>query len=155
MTVLAAVPAPAPPGVMNERAADYVAAFQAFWSAPSADKLATLLHDDALLVHPLGKTVRGMVEARAWMESLLAFVPDLHAVVQRWSASGDTLFIEFRMQASVAGQTVAWSAVDRITLEAGLARERVSYFDAWPLVTTLLRRPAVWPLLLPRALRKR
>jgi ketosteroid isomerase-like protein len=135
----------------HDEAAHFVATFQTFWSAPSADKLSTICSPEVVLVHPLGKPLHGMSEARAWMDDLLRSVPDLRAVVERWSASGDSIFIEFRMQGSVAGQSVSWRAVDRITLEAGLARERISYFDAWPLLSAQLRRPSVWWLLWQRA----
>ena len=78
---------------------------------------------------------------------MLGAVPDLRAVVDRWSADGDAVFIEFRLRGTIGRRVVEWPAVDRFTLRGDLAIERVSYFDGLPLLGRLLRSPRVlWRL---------
>jgi hypothetical protein len=76
---------------------------------------------------------------------LFAWLPDLTAVVDRWSGQGDTLFVELRLRATLSGRPVEWAAVDRFTLRGRLAIERVSYFNAVPLLLRVLSTPSSWP----------
>jgi len=51
---------------------------------------------------------------------------------------------EFTLSGTYGGKPIAWDAVDRFTFTDGLIAERVSYFDATPLVLTLVGRPRGW-----------
>jgi hypothetical protein len=80
---------------------------------------------------------------------VLSAIPDARAEVDRWSASGDAVFIEFRLTGTIGGQRLEWSAVDRFLLNSdNRSRERVSYFDPMPLVLAGLRSPRGWGQLL-------
>jgi hypothetical protein len=54
------------------------------------------------------------------------------------------VFIAFTLSGTYGGRPIAWNAVDRFTFSDGLIAERVSYFDAFPLVFKLLGRPRGW-----------
>ena len=123
--------------------ADFVARFAAFWRAPSVAGLDTLLAEDVRLVAPLTPTTRGLVAGKRAFAGILELTPDLSAEIHRWGAIEEGVLIEFTLSGSSAGVPISWTAVDRIALrEDGLASERVSYFDATPLVLSILRHPA-------------
>ena len=70
-------------------------------------------------------------------------------MVHRWSESDDgAIFIEFTLRGTFGGRELSWSATDRFVLVHGLIAERVSYFDAAPLVLTMTARPRGWRRLL-------
>jgi hypothetical protein len=47
-----------------------------------------------------------------------------------------------------------WTVVDRIQIEDGLIRERISYFDSLPLMFGALTRPSLWWSLVRQQLRR-
>lgn len=118
--------------------------FRALWDAPTADGLAAMLQPDVRLVQPASPTVVGRENARQMFHALLSWLPDLRGEVNSWSGSGDLLFIEFRLMATVGGRRVEWPVVDRLRLRNGLVQERVSYFDPSALVGAVLRHPSTW-----------
>ncbi|MGH7818766.1 MAG: nuclear transport factor 2 family protein [Candidatus Binatia bacterium] len=137
-------PPHAPPPV-ERTAAGFVEAFRDFWSAPSLERMGELLRDDVVLVQPLSPPMHGLDESRRGFATIFAWLPDLRAEVDRWSASGEVVFIEFRLRATIGGRPFEWPAVDRFVLdECGMARERISYFDPFPLLGAALTRPSGW-----------
>ena len=132
-------------GAATDAAAAFVDGFRRYWSAPSLDGFDALLSPDVELVQPLSPRMRGRAEVRAGFRPIFAWLPDVHGVVDRWSASGAFVFIEFRLRATIGGRPFEWPLVDRFTLrDDGLARERVSYFDPCPLLVAALTRPSGW-----------
>ncbi len=126
--------------------ADFVERFRAYWRAPSVEGLDALLAPDVRLVAPMTPTTYTLAEGKRAFAALLDLTPDLTAEVHRWGATGDGVLIEFTLSGSAAGVPISWRAVDRIALrEDGLASERVSFFDATPLILNVLRRPRAWP----------
>lgn len=123
---------------------EFVEAFARFWSAPSVDGLDALLADEIVLRQPLGPTTRGLRAAKRAFSRIFAFIPDLHAVVDRWSGTDDGVLIEFRLIGTVGGRAVEWPAVDRFVLKDGMATERASYFDPTPLLRAVATRPSSW-----------
>src|SRR5262245_6408062 len=136
-------------------AARFVRAFAEFWSAPTVDRFRALMHRDVRLVQPLAPTANGIEEAAAWFADTQALLPDLRIAVRGWSGTPEALFIEWTATATFAGRPITWDAVDRFRLEDGLVRERVAYFDAVPLVGTILARPTGWPHALRARLARR
>jgi ketosteroid isomerase-like protein len=126
-------------------AAEFVERFTAAWQDPSPERLSELAHPDVVLIAPATRPVRGKEEARRSWSRLFSVLPDLRAEVDRWSGSGDLVFIEFRLRATVSRRPFEWPAVDRFLLEDGLVRERVSYFDPLPLMLEALKRPSRLP----------
>jgi ketosteroid isomerase-like protein len=123
------------------RGAAFVRRFADFWSSPDPDRLGAVLTSDVTLIQPMAPPTHGLAEAQEAFRRLFLLVPDLRGTVDRWSASGDVVFIEFRLHGTFGGRRIEWPAVDRFTLRGDLGRERVSYFDPTPLLPHLARRP--------------
>jgi ketosteroid isomerase-like protein len=123
----------------------FVRAFGEVWARPTADALVALCHPDVRLAAPLTKTTVGREAARAEFQRILSVWPDFRVEVDRWSATGDLVFIELTMMATIAGRLRRFPAVDRIVLRDGLVFERVTYSDSLPILTTMLRHPSAWP----------
>jgi ketosteroid isomerase-like protein len=126
----------------------FVERFSDAWYVPDLDRHEALWADDIVLVQPLMGVLHGREECRAAFARLFRLVPDLRAVVHRWSASSDALFIEFTLSGTFGGRALRWSAVDRFVLADGLIAERISYFDSAPLALAMATRPRGWRRLL-------
>ncbi|WP_101674433.1 nuclear transport factor 2 family protein [Alloalcanivorax mobilis] len=62
-------------------AAAFVARFEAFWAAPSVEKMATILTSDVILIQPLAQPMHGLESACAEFQRLFRWLPDLRATV--------------------------------------------------------------------------
>ena len=129
-------------------AEDFVRRFQAAWSEPRAERLGSLLHEDVVLVQPLMPRRAGREQAVRGFGRLLRAIPDLRGEVLDWRGDGSLVFIELTLSGTVAWRPFEWTLADRITLEDGVVRERVSYFDPLPLLLETLKRPSRWADLL-------
>ena len=143
------------PGEATADAQAFVERFAATWAAPDLDAHEALWADDIVLVQPLMEPAVGRAACREAFDRLFRLVPDLRAQVHHWSGSGDRLFIEFTLSGTFGGRPVSWQAVDRFVLRDGLVAERVSYFDAVPLVLELASRPRGWRRLVTAGFRPR
>jgi ketosteroid isomerase-like protein len=133
----------------------FVRAFAALWDRPTLERFRALMHPEVRLMQPLAPPAHGIEAATAWFVGIQDLLPDVRIAVQRWSGTPEALFIEWTATATFGGRPVSWNAVDRFRLDGGLVRERVAYFDALPLVGTILRRPAGWPHALRARLARR
>ena len=122
----------------------FVLGFADFWRNPSPERMGELLSEDVVLRQPLSPPMRGLVAAQVEFEKIFRWLPDLRGVVDGWSAAGETVFIEFRLRATLSGRPLEWPVVDRFTLRGDKASERVSYFDGLPLLVRVLRQPTSW-----------
>ena len=129
------------PGAVAE-AEDFVRRFAEAWASPDPDGLAALVHPDAELIQPLMPALKSREEWREAVRGLVELMPDLRGEVREWSASGGIVFIEMTLKGTLAWRPFEWSLVDRIVLEDGLVRSRVSYFDSAPLGLEILKRPS-------------
>jgi hypothetical protein len=68
---------------------------------------------------------------------LFVMVPDFHIDVERWSATGDAVFLEVTMRGTVNGHPVVIPSVDRLLLRDGLVVERIAFFDPAPMVAAM------------------
>jgi limonene-1,2-epoxide hydrolase len=75
------------------------------------------------------RTTRGWSACQEVFRRTFEVLPDLTARVHRWSADGETLFIEMTFRATIGGRLVEWDNVDRFLFRDGRAVERVAYFD--------------------------
>jgi hypothetical protein len=127
-------------------AADFVARFASFWSAPAPERLGELLAEDVRLVTPMTPDSTTLEGARRSFAEIFELMTDLTGEVRRWGPTEDGVLIELTLSGAIGGRLVSLDATDRIVIgEDGLAAERVSYFDPTPLVLTALRRPRAWP----------
>jgi ketosteroid isomerase-like protein len=132
-------------------AAEWVHGFSEGWRAPSgpnafAAHFRDLLAPDVRLIQPQIPTIVGF---RAFEEDFVRpvfeLIPDLHGDVERWAARGEELYIELTLSGTLAGRPLSWRACDRVTLRDGVAVERESYFDPWPLIASVAATPRAWP----------
>ena len=128
------------------RAADFARRFAEYWSAPTPERLSTVLAERVRLVAPMTPTTDTLDDGKRVFAQLLELIPDLTAEVHRWGATLDGVLIEFSLSGSIGDGPISWPAVDRFVLgEDGLATERISYFDSAPIALTIARRPRAWP----------
>lgn len=131
--------------VSRTDAGRFVQAFADGWSGPYPDQLLALLDPRVRLVQPIFPPTVGHETARTtFFGTLVRFLPDVRLEVDRWSAAGDLVMIEWTASATLAGRPLRWSGVDRFLLAGDRAVERVAYFDALPLVVAILRHPSCW-----------
>ena len=128
----------------DPEAADLVERFAEAWSKEDPDAFTPLLHPDVHLIHPMERDTHGAAEARAFLARTMALVPDLRFDVQGWASGSGQVVIWGRLHGTLGGGPIEWALVDRITMEDGLIRERVAYFDPLVIVGTLIRRPRAW-----------
>jgi ketosteroid isomerase-like protein len=132
-------------------AATWVAMFAEGWAKPGdadafCDHFDPWFDDEVRMIQP---NLRPTVGRRAFREQfarpLFGLVPDLHGEVEGWVVSGDSLYIELRLEGTVGKRRFVMRTCDRIKLRAGKAIERVAYLDPAPLVKAVALTPRAWP----------
>ncbi len=126
--------------------AAWVSAFATAWRSGRSSllELMSLLGPDITLSAPGLRTTRGRVEGESAFRRTFKVLPDLTGQVQRWSASGEVLFIEMTFSATIAGKRMTWRNVDRFLFRDGMAVERVAFFDPGPIRSAFLSNPSGW-----------
>ena len=110
-------------------ARDIVGRFAARWQHPDADSLRELMHADTRnLIPPLREPAdrEGVVEL---FRGVLQQLPDMRIEVVRWAPTGDAVMIEWRASATVAGQLLTWTGVDRFCIRGDRMYEGQVYWD--------------------------
>jgi hypothetical protein len=131
----------------------FVERFAAAWREPRVDGFAGLFHPDIVLEQPMLPRMVGKEAAVAGFARLLDAFPGIRGEVLGWGGDGDALFINLRLRTG-GSRPLEWTVVDRICLEDDLIRERVSYFDALPLLLGTVTRPGLWLGLVREAVRR-
>jgi ketosteroid isomerase-like protein len=100
-------------------------------------------------VRMIQPNLRPTVGRKAFREEfarpLFDLVPDLHGTVEAWAASGESVYIELRLDGTVSGRAFTMHTCDRIKLRDGKAYERVAYLDPAPLLKAVAASPRSWP----------
>jgi ketosteroid isomerase-like protein len=108
-------------------------------------------------VRMIQPSVRPTVGRKAFREEfarpLFTLVPDLHGTVESWSATGDRLYIELRLEGTIGKRPFTMHTCDRITLRDGKAIERLAYLDPAPLLKAVALSPRAWPRFIRAQLR--
>jgi hypothetical protein len=136
-------------------AKEFVEFFAAGWKFGARDAEAFFrhfgprMHPDIVLIQPAARPARGPRALQELFGPLFKAIPDLDGELKRWGETADGVFIELTLRGHLGRKLVEWTVVDRIILEDGLIRERRSYFDPMPLLTSGALHPrASLPLLL-------
>ena len=110
-------------------AKDVVARFAASWDRPDADSLRDLMHPDTRnLIPPM--TEPGDREAVVeYFRAALSRLPDMRLKIIRWAATGDAVMVEWEATASVAGQPLSWTGVDRFNVRGDRIYQGHVYWD--------------------------
>jgi ketosteroid isomerase-like protein len=112
-----------------QNARKLVARFAARWHAPDADSLRELMHPDTQnLIPPMTAPAdrEGVVEH---FRQVLKQLPDLRLEVDRWAPCGDIVMLEWTAHASVAGQALQWSGIDRFRIRGERMDQATVYWD--------------------------
>jgi ketosteroid isomerase-like protein len=109
-------------------ASDLVARFAARWNKPDADSLRDLMHPDTRnLIPPMAEP--GDREAVVeHFRGVLSRLPDLRVEVIRWAPTGDAVLVESRATATVGGQPLSWTGVDRFNIRGDRMYEAEVYW---------------------------
>jgi hypothetical protein len=143
----------------RDAAETWVEMFAEGWANPVdadtfSDHFDPWFQDDVRMIQP---SVRPVIGKRAFREEfarpLFELVPDLHGIVENWASSGDTVYIELRLEGTIGGRRFTLHTCDRIKLRDGKATERFAYLDATPMVKAVLRSPRSWPTFIRSQLR--
>jgi predicted SnoaL-like aldol condensation-catalyzing enzyme len=114
----------------------FLALYAEAWAQPTSGRLVELWAQDAEMMHPeLEEPIRGRDAVMAYLRWFLEMAPDLTVRPLAAAANGDTLFIHFRSQATIAGEKLVWEGVDRYDLKGDQGVYGIGFFD-----TTALRR---------------
>jgi ketosteroid isomerase-like protein len=140
-------------------AAAWVAMFAKGWARPVdadtfCDHFEPWFDPEVRMIQP---NLHPTVGARAFREEfarpLFDLVPDLHGTVEAWAASGESVYIELRLDGTVGRRGFTMHTCDRIKLRDGKAYERVAYLDPAPLLKAVVASPRAWPRFLRSQLR--
>lgn len=139
-------PVPAAP----EAAARWVAVFTEAWRNPVdadtfCDRFEPVFDPEMRLIQPQVPDTVGLHAFReGFARPLFALIPDLHGTVEGWTASGDTIYIELRLEGHVGRRAFTMRTCDRIKLRGEHSIERVAYLDATPLLRAVALSPGSW-----------
>lgn len=113
----------------HDQAAAYVARFAERWDPIQPARFADLMHPDTQNLIPPMTAPADRAGVIRHFEGTQAILPDLRLVPTRWAIVDDALFIEWTAEATVKGQTLRWSGVDRVLLRDGKTYASVAYWD--------------------------
>jgi hypothetical protein len=130
--------------LIEEPEHDFVERFATAWQRPTPESLGDLLDDYIVLKQPHLPTICGKAAALAEFRRLLHWLPDFHGIVERATYAHNIVMIEWRMIFPIGVQPLTICAVDRLTLQNGLATERAVYFDTRPLRQAVMQHPRIW-----------
>jgi hypothetical protein len=83
----------------------FLALYTEAWAQPTTGRLAELWAPDAEMMHPeLDEPIRGRDEVMTYLRWFLEMAPDLTVRPLAAAANGDTIFIHFRSEATIAGR---------------------------------------------------
>ena len=132
-------------------AAAWVEVFAAGWKDPVdadtfTDHFAPWFQPDVRMIQPnVAPTVGIEAFREEFARPLFDLVPDLHGVVEGWASTGDTVYIELRLEGTVGRRRFVMHTCDRIKLRDGKAYERFAYLDPTPVLKAVLASPRSWP----------
>jgi ketosteroid isomerase-like protein len=110
-------------------AAAWVARFAEHWSPLEPARLVELMHEDTQnLIPPMTEPANraGVIEH---FQRTKAQLPDLELTVERWAATGDSVFVEWVAEATVKGTRIAWRGIDRVRLRDGRTYAGQAFWD--------------------------
>lgn len=128
----------------GQAAAAVVDGFTRVWAAPRVEDFLALFTPDVRLRAPLVESSVGLAAAYEEFARLLYVWPSVHGIVDRWSATEDAVFIEWRLEGDLGGRHLSFPVVDRIIVRDGLIAEREMFADSLALAAPFLRSPRNW-----------
>jgi ketosteroid isomerase-like protein len=103
--------------------------FAAVWAKPTLDGLETLMHPDTRNQIPPMTEATDREGVLAHFRQVLQQLPDMRVEVVRWAPTGDSVIVEWRARATVAGQPLTWTGIDRFGVRGDRMFEARVYWD--------------------------
>jgi ketosteroid isomerase-like protein len=103
--------------------------FAAMWAEPNLADMQSLMHSDTRNLIPPMTEPADREGVLAHFGEVLRQLPDLWIEVVRWAPTGDTVMVEWCAHATVAGQPLSWTGVDRFGIRGGQMYEAHVYWD--------------------------
>ncbi len=110
-------------------AARLVERFAEKWARPDADALRELMHEDTRNLIPPMTQPADRERVIEHFRQVLRQLPDLTVEVVRWAPTDDSVMVEWRARATVAGQPMSWMGVDRFGVRGERMYEAQVYWD--------------------------
>lgn len=120
----------------------FIETFRGIWAAPTLDGLMSTLREDVRLIQPLSPVLEGKPAARLAFRRILHQFPGLRGEVKGGLGEGNLVFIDWIMIAPVGGHDIRIPVIDKFTLQDGMVKERVAYFDPAPVSRAVMRSPS-------------
>ncbi|MDB5984963.1 MAG: nuclear transport factor 2 family protein [Nevskia sp.] len=114
------------------------------WKIPTAERIVSVLHEDAVLYQPMAAPLHGRAAGQANFSALLQALPGFNIDIKRWSGSAGVVFIEFQMVIPARSDELRVDTIDRFLLRGEYAYERRTYFNPAALLAALAVRPTLW-----------
>ena len=108
---------------------DIVGRFAKRWAQPRAEDLEELMVADTRNLIPPMREPADRAGVIAHFRQVLQQLPDLRIAVERWAPTGDAVMVEWRATATVAGQPLQWTGVDRFCVRGDRIYEGSVYWD--------------------------
>lgn len=124
---------------------EFAQKFAEAWRKPSPENLVALLHPEVTLYQPHLPPIHGKAAAFREFRRLLRWLPALRGEVDQFRGSDGVVFIEWRIIYPIGKEGFTVQAVDRLTLQEGLAIERAVYMDVRRLMLLIIFHPYLWP----------
>ena len=118
-----------PTAAQLSAAQDIVGRFAARWARPRAEDLEELMLPDTRNLIPPMKEPADRAGVIAHFKQVLQQLPDLTIAVERWAPTGDAVMVEWRATATVAGEALQWTGVDRFCVRGDRIYEGRVYWD--------------------------
>ncbi len=103
--------------------------FAAMWAKPDLGSMERLMHADTRNLIPPMTQPADRAGVLAHFSEVLRQLPDLWIEVIRWAPTGDTVMLEWCARATVAGQALSWTGVDRFRIRGERMYEAHVYWD--------------------------
>lgn len=117
--------------------------FRKAWGTRSPDDFAEVFHQTGTVYHPTMERPAAGSELWDYFDRLRTVAPDVHLSVDRWTARGSIVMIEWSMRARYGSEELAWNGMDRFTILGDRAVEGIAYFDTlalWAILDPTMRR---------------
>lgn len=109
----------------------FIQVYEEIWPSFDADRLERfeMVHPEATIDHSgMEKPIRGDEEPD-YVRGIKAVLPDISLEMKNWAAREDVVFVEYAMEATVAGKRVSWDGIGRFKLREGRVIDAIGRWD--------------------------
>jgi len=114
----------------------FMQVYREIWSSFDVDRLEKfeMVHPEARIDHSgMEQPIRGDEEPD-YIRGIKAAMPDISLEVRNWAAAESVVFVEYAMEATVAGEPLAWDGIGRFELRDGRVIDAIGRWDTAPLL---------------------